>query len=142
MASTNSGSCLCGAVQYQLLDAPEKCVICYCESCQKSTGSVCMANCLFKRENLEITHGQGALATYEDRATSSGQALQRSFCSICGSCLFVQNEISERNGIIAVTSGTINDRSGLQPTLEYWCQRRRSWLQPGGIEGSERRETQ
>ncbi|KAI9926600.1 hypothetical protein ASPWEDRAFT_163282 [Aspergillus wentii DTO 134E9] len=140
MSSSNSGSCLCGAVKYGLSDAPEVCYMCHCNSCQKVSGSAFTANCLYKRENLNIIQGHGVIKTYSDQATFSGQALERSFCDTCGSNLFLQSKLLGEMGMVAVPSGTIDDRTELRPKIEAWCQSRRSWL--SGVEGTEQKEKQ
>jgi hypothetical protein len=44
------GSCLCGAVQYEVIGDPYNILICHCESCQKATGSAFMANSWYKED--------------------------------------------------------------------------------------------
>ncbi|EAW13235.1 GFA family protein [Aspergillus clavatus NRRL 1] len=135
MTSTRSGSCLCGAVQYKLAGDPEKLFICHCESCQKATGSAFMANCWYQESQLEITQGQDSIQVYNDKATATGEPLQRSFCGTCGSRLFHRNNSMVEAQYVSVSSGTIDDRDGLEPTIELWQRNRRPWLAPlDGIE--------
>jgi hypothetical protein len=66
---------------------------------------------------------------YADTNTESGDALNRSFCSLCGSNLVLQNSYLLDRGLIAITTGTINEKSELQrPDLELFCRNRRTWL--------------
>ena len=47
---TTRGSCLCGTVKYHATGEPVLRMICYCQNCQKFTGSVGMANSMYLKE--------------------------------------------------------------------------------------------
>ncbi|KAL2850416.1 Mss4-like protein [Aspergillus pseudodeflectus] len=128
MTVLNTGSCLCEAVKYELHGKPVKCAVCHCDSCQQFSGSVFMANCWFKQNEFKIVCGRDSIQTYDERATVSGLTMKRSFCRICGSSLFQQTAQLQELGLVSVTSGTMDDRSDAQPTLEVWCRNRRQWL--------------
>ncbi|KAL4876830.1 Mss4-like protein [Aspergillus karnatakaensis] len=128
MPADNFGTCLCEAVKYELYGKPEKCSICHCDSCQQFSGSAFIANCWYKNENFKIVHGHDSIQTYNERGTNSGQVLTRSFCKVCGSSLFQQTADLREAGLVSVASGTMDDRSDAQPTLEVWCRNRRNWL--------------
>ncbi|KAL2004618.1 hypothetical protein VTN00DRAFT_3354 [Thermoascus crustaceus] len=99
-----------------------------------------MANCWYRENQLQITQGQESIKTYNDKATFTGQFLKRSFCETCGSNLFLQNDSMEKAQFISVTSGTVDNRASLHPTVEVWERGRRTWLSP--IEGIEKKDTQ
>lgn len=61
MSSTFRGSCLCGAVKYTVSGDPKNSVLCHCDSCQKVTGSVFMANYIYEKDVSTI------LNPYADR---------------------------------------------------------------------------
>ncbi|KAL2840015.1 Mss4-like protein [Aspergillus pseudodeflectus] len=128
MEPITTGGCLCEAVKYALYGKPVKSAVCHCESCQQFSGSVLMANCWFKEDRFKIIRGHDAIQTYNEPAAASGQSIMRSFCRICGSSLFQRTPQLQEAGLISVTSGTMDDRSGTEPTLEIWCRNRRSWL--------------
>ncbi|PKY01783.1 DUF636 domain protein [Aspergillus campestris IBT 28561] len=140
MTASKTGSCLCGAVKYTITGVPEHYYLCHCNSCQKATGSAFGANCWYKQSELQITQGNHSITTYQDKTTESGNALQRSFCTTCGSNLFIGNDAMDKLGAVSVTSGTIDDQSGLRPTLEVWGRGRREWLSP--VEGADGKDTQ
>ncbi|KAL4892494.1 hypothetical protein BDV59DRAFT_180060 [Aspergillus ambiguus] len=87
-----------------------------------------------------MTQRKESLKVYDDRATSSGQTLKRSFCGICGSNLFIQADVLRAAEMVIVTSGTIENKSGLHPDVEFYCQDRRGWL--SAIYQAEQKETQ
>ncbi|CBF83908.1 GFA family protein [Aspergillus nidulans FGSC A4] len=125
---TNSGSCLCGAVQYLLYGKPLNSAVCHCDSCQQFTGSAFVANCWYKEENVKLTRGHDSVQTYDEQGTTTGQIMKRSFCKTCGSSLFMQTAELRKQNVISVTSGTMDDRTDCQPGLEVWCANRRGWV--------------
>lgn len=76
------GSCLCGAIHYELLSEPRAATHCHCRMCQKQHGAAFATYASVPRADLRYTSGEDKLATYN----SSGTIL-RKFCSVCGSSL-------------------------------------------------------
>ncbi|KAJ8187129.1 hypothetical protein LV157_004782 [Aspergillus fumigatus] len=136
-----TGSCLCQKVRYKVTGAPLTTIICHCDSCRKSTGSAFMANSFYLKTQLQVLAGEEVLRVYHDRGTGSGKPLSRSFCSNCGSPLFISSE-SIDPAAVTVTSGTMDlrpARSEWAPAMEVFCARRREWLAP--VEGTEKHDT-
>jgi hypothetical protein len=76
----HKGSCLCGAVSFEIDGDLEPASACHCTQCRKQTGHY-LASTEVARAAL-IVHGEGKLAWY----CSSARA-RRGFCSVCGSFL-------------------------------------------------------
>src|SRR5262249_59960927 len=75
-----AGSCLCGAVAYEV-DAPlEGIAHCHCRTCRKTHASAFSSVTAVPREKFRWTRGQDLLAAFE---SSPGKF--RRFCSRCGS---------------------------------------------------------
>ena len=75
------GSCLCGAVRFEVageLPGPDAC---HCSQCRKQTGHY-FASTNVPRGALTI-HGEDKIAWYR-----SSEKVRRGFCSVCGSVLF------------------------------------------------------
>lgn len=69
------------------------------------------------------------LKTYEDTTPESGSVLSRFFCGNCGSG--VKMTTTSRPGVVAVGIGIIDgDRTDLQPTKEFFCDRKLPWVAP------------
>jgi hypothetical protein len=43
-------------------------------------------------------------------------------------------------GVMAVKAGTLDDRSGVAPTVEVWCEHQQPWVQLPGMATSLSRE--
>ncbi|RHZ46075.1 GFA family protein [Aspergillus thermomutatus] len=143
MSASNivTGSCLCQKIRYKVTGPPKTTIICHCDSCRKSTGSAFMANSFCLKDQLQLLTGEDVLRVYKDKDTASGNTLLRSFCSNCGSPLFISSKSLEYNAV-TVTSGTMNlgpSKSEWEPKMEVFCMRRREWLAP--MEGTEKRDT-
>ena len=76
-----SGSCLCGAVSFEVtgeLPTPDAC---HCSQCRKQSGHV-WASTDVPREALTV-RGAGQVSWYR-----SSERDRRGFCAVCGSVLF------------------------------------------------------
>ena len=74
------GSCLCGAIKYELKSEPKKVSHCHCSMCQKQHGSAFATYASLPRSELSYLSGLEALVEYN----SSGSVV-RKFCKVCGS---------------------------------------------------------
>ena len=101
---TYRGSCLCGAVSYEV-DGPLSAIwSCHCSQCRKTSGHL-FATTDTLTENLSITDN-GGLKWYD-----SSKWAQRGFCQNCGSSLFWRMPKENRTSILA---GTLDDTRGLR----------------------------
>lgn len=76
----HKGSCLCGAVEYEITGSLGPVVYCHCSRCRKANGSAFAAVSPIAAENFRIVKGQESLRSYR---TDAG--LHRVFCGTCGS---------------------------------------------------------
>lgn len=83
MSSRHSGSCLCGAVSFEIAGEFERFYLCHCSRCRKDTGSAHGANLFSSTARIDWLSGQGMIKTF--RLPSSRH--ERSFCMECGSAL-------------------------------------------------------
>lgn len=77
----HKGSCLCGAVSFEVsgnLNSPDAC---HCTKCRKQSGHF-FASTDVQRSALTI-HGSDKITWFK-----SSEKVQRGFCSTCGSTLF------------------------------------------------------
>ena len=49
MGTTHSGTCLCGAVRFEISGSFERFYLCHCSRCRKGSGSAHAANLFFER---------------------------------------------------------------------------------------------
>src|SRR4051812_45203896 len=77
------GSCMCGAVRFEIRGELGDFGCCHCNTCRKASGSAFGANAPVDRENFVLASGEIALREYE---SSPGKL--RVFCSQCGSPIY------------------------------------------------------
>lgn len=118
-----TGSCLCGAVQYSFTAEPVTAVHCHCADCQKATGSGYATVFGLPIENVAVT-GRAHLAHYTLTA-DSGKEVTREFCRDCGSPLFTEADTNP--GFLWIKAGSLEDASWLEPTDACWTGSATSW---------------
>ena len=99
------GTCLCGAVSFELegtLERPPE--ACHCSQCRKQSGHFLVAANV-PRKALTV-HGADRVTWYQ-----SSKQVQRGFCSVCGSSLF-WNPTIEGYEFIAVAMGAFELPTG------------------------------
>ncbi|TNE35150.1 MAG: GFA family protein [Alphaproteobacteria bacterium] len=98
------GSCLCGAVAYDVTGPLRDIVYCHCSQCQKSSGHHFAATAA-PLENFRLTEDRG-LKWYK-----SSEWADRGFCGTCGANMLWRLKGGERMGILA---GSLDDCSDLK----------------------------
>lgn len=89
-----TGSCLCGAVQFEIHGALRPVIACHCNQCRKQTGTYMSATAAADADMTFIE--KRGLKWYR----SSPEA-QRGFCGECGSVLFWKRDGSNKTSIAA-----------------------------------------
>ncbi len=79
----HKGSCLCGAIEYEIAGELGPIVACHCSRCRKASGSAFNAMSPVAAANLRIVKGQEYVRDYRNAA-----GVSRLFCCTCGSQLF------------------------------------------------------
>jgi hypothetical protein len=105
------GSCLCGAVTYEVDGALRPVVACHCIQCRKQTGHY-MAATGAGLARFRLTKDNG-LKWYR-----ASEAARRGFCGTCGSTLFWQSDGAD---YIAIAAGTLDDPTGLEIEGHIFC---------------------
>lgn len=85
----HTGSCLCGAVRYEIRGDIGPGFYCHCSRCRKAGGSAFASNAVVAADDFVVTAGADALKTFV-----ADTGLHRSFCANCGSPI-----ISRREGV-------------------------------------------
>jgi hypothetical protein len=116
MGAAVTGSCLCGAVRYELQGAPSGASCCHCSMCQRASGGAFQVYASVPLAALRWTSGQ-------PRIYRSSSWASRGFCADCGSPLvFIYDPKPER---VWITVASLAHPDSLTPT-EHWGVE--SWL--------------
>lgn len=107
-----TGSCLCGAVAFEIHGELRPVIACHCTQCRKQTGTYMSATAA-QDKDMKFTETRG-LKWYR----SSPEA-QRGFCAECGSPLFWKRDGSATTSI---TAGSIDGPTGAPLEGHIFCE--------------------
>lgn len=106
-----TGSCLCGAVTYEVSGELRPVIVCHCTQCRKQTGSVMHATSA-RDADFKITSDRG-LKWYRASGTAS-----RGFCAECGSVLFWKGDGKD---YMSIAAGSLDGKTGLAIEGHIFC---------------------
>lgn len=120
MTTHSSGSCLCGAVRFDIDGEFERFFLCHCEHCRKDTGSAHAANLFSSSAKLTWTSGEAQITQF----TLPGTRHSRSFCRVCGSAV----PMMQMNGmLLVVPAGSLNSDVRIKPDAHIFVSSRANW---------------
>ena len=115
---TVTGSCLCGAVQFEIELPTLFCGHCHCSMCRRPHGASFVTWCCIPGERMRVTAGEHDIVNFKSSKLGS-----RNFCRHCGSQMFCQTHADYINVALASLHGPI-DRD---PQAHYFWDSRAAW---------------
>ena len=120
MSTKHSGSCLCGAVRFEVAGDFEHFYLCHCEYCRKDTGSAHAANLFSSAATLRWLSGEESVRQFNLPSTRHWN----SFCIICGSAL---PHIQMNGALLKVPAGSLDSAVLARPDAHIFFSSRASW---------------
>jgi hypothetical protein len=122
-----TGGCLCGALRYEISEAPLMAYTCHCTDCQQLTSSAFSLAITVLDSAFRLTKGEPRLL---QKIADSGRTVTRWVCPECGCWLTSSPQAGAAPGQIIrrVRGGTLDDTSWLQPTAHFWTRSKQSWV--------------
>jgi hypothetical protein len=114
------GSCLCGAVGYEVSGPLTEMHHCHCGNCRKSHGAAFATYAQVSRDDFRFTRGQERVRTFR-----SSPPCGRTFCSACGANLQFLLESVPDSLWIAVAS--LDDLPGERPMAHIYVGSKAPW---------------
>lgn len=127
------GSCLCGAVAWEIGSEIDSTSNCWCHMCQKQHAAAFAPYANIASSRFGYTRGEGKVVRFR-----SSTNVERTFCGMCGSNLTWQQD--EHKDRIGVTLGTFDTPYEGVVTRQLHIESRPGWL-PGIDEYLNSRET-
>ena len=115
------GSCLCGAVVYEVEQLDMPIVHCHCHTCRKAQAAASVPCAGVQRAHFRWLQGEEKLSTFE---SSPGKL--RHFCSVCGTHVMAERPAQPH---VILRVATLDENPGTQPVMHIWCSHDVSWLQ-------------
>jgi hypothetical protein len=115
------GSCLCGAVVYEIDRLNGPIFHCHCTTCRKAHAAAFASTAGVKREHFRWLRGEEKLSSFE-----SSPGKRRYFCSVCGSHLVASRD-TQVHVVLRVATLDEDPHAGLQAHI--WTSHDASWLE-------------
>ena len=115
-----TGGCLCGAVRYELTEAPGPALYCHCTRCQRRTGSAASAQARIDGSALRVVEGERFVRGYRPP-----DGFEKLFCAECGSQLFSRNPAEPSD--MSVRLGSFDEDPGVRPSWRQFVAFAAAW---------------
>ncbi|WP_394170642.1 GFA family protein [Saccharospirillum alexandrii] len=113
------GSCLCGAVKFEVNGEFDRFYLCHCEYCHKDTGSSHAANLFSASATLNWQSGADTVTSF----MLPGTRHNKSFCRLCGSAL----PSTQVAGMLVVPAGCLDTENSMVPTAHIFTSSKAAW---------------
>ena len=118
------GSCLCGAVRYEVEHLDMPIAHCHCVTCRKAHAAAYASTARVMREHFRWMAGEERLSAYD---SSPGKV--RRFCSVCGTHLLAERPVQPH---VILRVATLDEDPGTRPGMHIWTSHDVPWLADGG----------
>ena len=115
------GSCLCGAVRYELTGEVAACRNCHCSRCRKARGAAHASNLFTTVDGLRWKSGEDRLVRFE---LPGAKRFAQVFCRDCGSPMPV---VYSSTGRVLVPMGSLDADPGARPTEHIFVASMAPW---------------
>jgi len=116
----HKGSCLCGAVEYEITGSLGPIMYCHCSRCRKANGSAFNAVSAIPATDFRIVKGQEHLKDYRNDA-----GVHRLFCGTCGSPIIGKRESAPET--VRVRIGTLDTPANAKVTAHVFVGSKAEW---------------
>jgi hypothetical protein len=113
------GSCLCGAVRYEVGDSFRYAANCHCSQCRRTTGSAFKPFAGIEHGKLAVVAGEAAILRY------GGDGAHDVHCGRCGSLLY---SVVREGAYVHVAMGTLADAPTIRPTHHIFVGSKAPWV--------------
>jgi len=119
-----TGSCLCGAIRYEIDGKIGPVGHCHCVKCRKAQGGAFVTNAPVRTKYFRLTSGADSLAEFE-----SSPGKKRCFCRTCESPVLSRRESEPE--IVRIRLGLLDSDPGRRPSAHVWVCEKASWYEIG-----------
>jgi len=125
MENKISGSCLCGKVACTIAGTFERFYQCYCDRCQKKTGSAFASLMFTTPDKIEWNSGTELIKRFN---LPNAKRFSNSFCSECGSQV---PYVSQCGGFLIVPAGYVDGDPQIRPSANIFWNEAPCWFEKG-----------
>lgn len=125
MSNKTTGSCLCGKVSSTVTGPFSKFYQCYCDRCQKKTGSAFAALIFSTPDKIEWQSGQDLIKRFD---LPNAERFSNCFCTDCGSQV---PYLSRDGAFLVIPAGYLNEDPDVRPSANIFCEEKPAWFDEG-----------
>ena len=114
------GSCLCGAVRFEVCGPLGAIHHCHCSMCRKAHGAAFSSFARAAASDVRVTAGASTLRSYR-----SSPPVERSFCGTCGASVFFRHDAVPDATWVA--AGTIDGDPGVRAESHIFVTSKAPW---------------
>jgi len=122
------GSCLCGAVRFEVDRLTGPFELCHCGRCRKASGSAYLAGIGARTSDFRFVQGREHIEVFELPVREQPPGYRRPFCRICGSPL---PEPDPSGPWCEIPAGLLEDDPGARPDRHIFVEHRAPWTPTG-----------
>lgn len=115
------GSCLCGAVHYEITGEPKRFYHCHCSRCRKATGTGHASNLFLQPATLKWLAGEEHVRSFK---LPEALRFTNQFCAICGGRLPRQPKDTDT---VIVPAGSLDSDAPIRPQTRIFFGSRANW---------------
>jgi hypothetical protein len=119
--TTLAGSCLCGAMKYEVTGEPQRFFHCHCSRCRKATGTGHASNLFLQPASLKWLAGEDQFRLFK---IPKAKRFTNAFCVTCGSRM--PRHVKDTDAVI-IPAGSLDDEAPLRPQARIFYESRATW---------------
>jgi len=121
-----TGSCLCGAVRFEVAGEVSQIELCHCVKCRKAYGAAFAATLYARAEDFRWLEGERRVATFDAPLESTPPAYRHCFCTACGSPLPL---VWDGLPLVELPAATLDDPIGVRPRYHMFTSQKPEWFE-------------
>jgi hypothetical protein len=115
-----TGGCNCGAIRFEVSEAPVYAYYCHCTRCQRRSGSGAAPGVIPALGSFKFVEGEELLAKW-----NAGDGFDKEFCPNCGSHISASDPSGSR--LMSVRLGAFDGDPGVRPTTRHFTNYAAVW---------------
>ena len=119
--TTLKGSCLCGAVKYEVTGEAKRFLHCHCSRCRKATGTGHASNLFLQPGELRWLQGEEQVRSFK---LPEAKRFTNQFCATCGGRLPRQ---APGTDVVLIPAGSLDDEAPMKPQGRVFYGSRAGW---------------
>lgn len=125
MDNSVSGSCLCGEVKSTVTGPFQRFYQCYCDRCQKKTGSAFASLIFTSPEQITWVSGETNVKRFD---LPEAERFSNCFCTTCGSQV---PYLSRDGAFLVIPAGYLEGDPEIRPQANIFAEEKPCWFEEG-----------